>query len=215
MYSHLVEFIEERRTVETEVMTDTEKKDWHWDENVPTAYKTHGGKALGRWINNQWVAKHKGTLKKDREARLTKIGLRMEFSVNNTFMEPCDHNIQVACSGNGMAGCSNQCDNQLPHDNRLLWWRWRERRPLPSMDQNRHHSDSQTVNSSRKDRTQYGRDSLVKMLWSWPLRISTQIPGSHYPLLKVQLSHHSNGLSFRQGCPPLSRPYFWRGITSR
>lgn len=56
-----------------------------WDGNVPTTYKTKDGKALGRWINNQRSAKHKGVLKLDRELRLVSTGLKWSVLSTNAW----------------------------------------------------------------------------------------------------------------------------------
>jgi len=58
-----------------------------WDGNVPTNYKTVDGKALGRWVNNQRSAKHKGTLKRDRELRLVSTGLKWSVLSTNTWSD--------------------------------------------------------------------------------------------------------------------------------
>jgi hypothetical protein len=87
MYDCLVDFVEERRKVETKGMSDKEKKDWDWDGNVPTTYKTDDGKALGRWINNQRSAKHKGSLKKDREVKLMSTGLKWSVLSTNSWQD--------------------------------------------------------------------------------------------------------------------------------
>jgi hypothetical protein len=90
MYECLLRFVEERRKVETKGMTEKEKKDWGWDGNVPTTYKAKDGKALGRWINNQRSAKHKGSLKKDREVKLLRTGLKWSVLSTNTWQDMMD-----------------------------------------------------------------------------------------------------------------------------
>jgi len=59
--------------------------DWTWDGNVPTHYKTKDGKALGRWIGNQRAAKHKQTLKPDREQKLMRTGLKWTVLSTNAW----------------------------------------------------------------------------------------------------------------------------------
>ena len=85
MFECLLEFVEERRKEDTEGLSKEEKKDWVWDGNVPTNYKTSCGKALGRWVNNQRSAKSKGTLKEDREERLVAAGLKWSVLASNSW----------------------------------------------------------------------------------------------------------------------------------
>lgn len=60
-------------------------KEWKWDGNVPTTYKTKDSKALGRWINNQRSAKTKGSLKPEREERLLSTGLKWSVLSTNAW----------------------------------------------------------------------------------------------------------------------------------
>jgi hypothetical protein len=87
MFECLVKFIEDQKKDETKAMTDAQKKDWVWDGNVPTTYKTKDGKALGRWVNNQRSAKSKGTLKEEREVRLVNAGLKWSVLASNSWNE--------------------------------------------------------------------------------------------------------------------------------
>lgn len=87
MFDSLLAYIEERRQEDTLNSTEEEKKDWIWDGNVPTTYKTTDGKALGRWVNNQRSAKAKGTLKADREERLIQAGLKWSVLASNSWNE--------------------------------------------------------------------------------------------------------------------------------
>lgn len=87
MFDCLVEFIKERKEVETKDLSDEEIKDWAWDGNVPTTFKTKDGKALGRWVNNQRSAKSKGVLKEDREKRLVDAGLKWSVLASNSWNE--------------------------------------------------------------------------------------------------------------------------------
>jgi hypothetical protein len=66
-------------------MSEKEKKEVEWDGNVPTTYRTKDGKALGRWINNQRSAKHKGVLKKERELKLMGTGLKWSVLSTNSW----------------------------------------------------------------------------------------------------------------------------------
>ena len=90
MYDCLLAFVEDRRKEETVDMTEAEKKEWIWDGNVPTTFKSKEGKALGRWINNQRSAKSKGALKDDREQRLIDAGLKWSVLASNSWNEMLD-----------------------------------------------------------------------------------------------------------------------------
>ena len=90
MYDCLLAFVEYRRKEETVDMTEAEKKEWIWDGNVPTTFKSKEGKALGRWINNQRSAKSKGALKDDREQRLIDAGLKWSVLASNSWNEMLD-----------------------------------------------------------------------------------------------------------------------------
>lgn len=85
MFNCLVIYVKERRESETKGQSAEAKKAWEWDGNVPTTFKTKDGKALGRWINNQRSAKHKGTLKQDREIRLVSTGLKWSVLSTNAW----------------------------------------------------------------------------------------------------------------------------------
>jgi len=85
MFDYLLIYIEETRKEKTKDMIDEQKASWIWDGKVPTIYQTPSGKSLGRWINNQRVAKKKGTLKDDREARLASTGLLWEGQGNSSW----------------------------------------------------------------------------------------------------------------------------------
>lgn len=87
MFECLIEFIEERKGEETFGQSDEDKKEWSWDGNVPTTFKTKDGKALGRWVNNQRSAKSKGVLKDDREKRLVDAGLKWSVLASNSWNE--------------------------------------------------------------------------------------------------------------------------------
>lgn len=87
MFDYLVIFIKERREIETKDMSEEDAKEWVWDGNVPTTYKTKDGKALGRWVNNQRSAKSKGNLKDDREKRLVDAGLKWSVLASNSWNE--------------------------------------------------------------------------------------------------------------------------------
>ena len=87
MFDCLLEFIQERRTADTANLSEVEKKEWAWDGNVPTNYKTESGKALGRWVNNQRSAKGRGTLKDEREERLVEAGLKWSVMGPNSWNE--------------------------------------------------------------------------------------------------------------------------------
>jgi hypothetical protein len=77
MFEVLVRYIKEIREIATSHMNDKHKATWFWDGNVPNSYRTPCGKALGRWIGTQRLAKaNKDTLKDYREVRLTSTGLR-------------------------------------------------------------------------------------------------------------------------------------------
>ena len=86
MYECLVEFVEDQK-VDTRGMTERERKEIEWDGNVPTTYRTKDGKALGRWINNQRSAKHKGVLKKEREIKLMSTGLKWSVLSTNSWQD--------------------------------------------------------------------------------------------------------------------------------
>ena len=86
MYECLVEFVEQRK-VDTRGMTEKERKEVEWDGNVPTTYRTKDGKALGRWVNNQRSAKHKGVLKKEREIKLMSTGLKWSVLSTNSWQD--------------------------------------------------------------------------------------------------------------------------------
>mmetsp|Transcript_22915 Transcript_22915/g.35373 ORF Transcript_22915/g.35373 Transcript_22915/m.35373 type:complete len:788 (-) Transcript_22915:926-3289(-) len=88
MFECLVAFIDEQKKKEKSVTVDKQK--WEWDGNVPTTYKTSDGKALGRWINNQRSAKHKGVLKAEREARLIGTGLKWSVLSTNSWTDMMD-----------------------------------------------------------------------------------------------------------------------------
>ena len=90
MFDCLIEFIEERRQEECDDLPEDAKKEWAWDGNVPTTYKTKDGKALGRWVNNQRSAKSKGVLKDDREKRLVDAGLKWSVLASNSWNEMLD-----------------------------------------------------------------------------------------------------------------------------
>lgn len=90
MFLALLVYIEERRQEETVDFSEEERKEWSWDGNVPTTYKTPDGKALGRWVNNQRSAKSKGTLKADREERLVDAGLKWSVLASNSWNETLD-----------------------------------------------------------------------------------------------------------------------------
>jgi hypothetical protein len=85
MFDCLLMYVEEQKREETRGMSGTQKKEWEWDGNVPTTYKTKDGKALGRWVNNQRSAKSKGTLKEDRETRLVNSGLKWSVLMSSTW----------------------------------------------------------------------------------------------------------------------------------
>lgn len=85
MFDALVEFIQKRRLEDIEHLSDKEKEEWIWDGNVATNYKSHDGKALGRWVNNQRSAKSKGALKEDREQRLIDVGLKWSVLASNAW----------------------------------------------------------------------------------------------------------------------------------
>jgi hypothetical protein len=87
MFDCLLKFIDERRKEETDGLNEEEKKEWAWDGNVPTTFKTDDGKALGRWVNNQRSAKSKGALKDDREQRLVDAGLKWSVLACNSWNE--------------------------------------------------------------------------------------------------------------------------------
>jgi hypothetical protein len=87
MYECLLEFVQDRKKEDFVGLSDQEKKDWVWDGNVPTTYKTKDGKALGRWVNNQRSAKSKGVLKGDREKRLVDAGLKWSVLASNSWNE--------------------------------------------------------------------------------------------------------------------------------
>ena len=87
MFECLVEFIADRRTEETQGLSEKERNEWIWDGNVPTTFKTKDGKALGRWVNNQRSAKSKGVLKEEREDRLVKAGLKWSVLASNSWNE--------------------------------------------------------------------------------------------------------------------------------
>ena len=98
MFQCLLSFIEETRKEKSKLMNDEQMIAWVWDGKVPQHYKTPSGKPLGKWINTQRQAKKNGTLKDDREARLTNNGLRWgnwnysdtTNAVTNT-QEKCNH----------------------------------------------------------------------------------------------------------------------------
>lgn len=85
MLKCLLEYIIQQKEKLTPNLPDEDKKDWKWDGNVPTTFKTQCGKALGRWINNQRSAKNKGTLKEDRESRLVSTGLKWSVLSTNAW----------------------------------------------------------------------------------------------------------------------------------
>lgn len=87
MFDYLIIFIKERRGIETKDISEEDAKEWVWDGNVPTTYKTKDGKALGRWVNNQRSAKSKGNLKDDREKRLVEAGLKWSVLASNSWNE--------------------------------------------------------------------------------------------------------------------------------
>jgi len=89
MFDCLVAFIEEQKKKEQKAAAENKQK-WEWDGNVPTTYKTSDGKALGRWINNQRSAKHKGVLKAEREARLIGTGLKWSVLSTNSWTDMMD-----------------------------------------------------------------------------------------------------------------------------
>ena len=61
-----------------------------WDDNVPTTFKTADEKALGRWINNQQAAKHKGVVEKERETKLMSTGLKWSVLSTNSWQDMMD-----------------------------------------------------------------------------------------------------------------------------
>jgi Helicase associated domain len=89
MFECLLEFVEDQK-VDTTGMTEKEKKELEWDGNVPTTFKTKDGKALGRWINNQRSAKHKGVLRKERELKLMSTGLKWSVLSTNSWQDMMD-----------------------------------------------------------------------------------------------------------------------------
>lgn len=108
MFDCLLQFVQDRRTEETKDMTDEEKKDWVWDGNVPTTYKTNDGKALGRWVNNQRSAKSKGVLKEERETRLVSAGLKWSVLASNSWNEMLEElRIYVSAQVRGLCGHMN------------------------------------------------------------------------------------------------------------
>ena len=125
MFQCLLHYIEETRKERTQHIYDDEKKAWVWDGKVPQNYKTPSGKALGTWVTNQRVAKKKGALKDDREARLTNIGLRWgdwnsvstldtTNAITNT-QEKCNHPggcLYPAIEGKGL--CLNHYEPPQP-----------------------------------------------------------------------------------------------------
>lgn len=52
--------------------------------------KSKDGKALGRWVNNQRSAKHKGSLKLDREIKLVEAGLKWSVLSTNSWQDMMD-----------------------------------------------------------------------------------------------------------------------------
>eukprot|EP00934_Nitzschia_sp_Nitz4_P008155 Nitzschia sp. Nitz4//scaffold41_size133979//117900//120962//NITZ4_003371-RA/size133979-processed-gene-0.93-mRNA-1//-1//CDS//3329551542//8145//frame0 len=111
MFDCLLEFIEERRVEETTGLSDEEKKDWIWDGNVPTTFKTKDGKALGRWVNNQRSAKSKGVLKEDREERLVNAGLKWSVLASNCWNVMLDE-LRLYVAENTKAG--RKWDGNVP-----------------------------------------------------------------------------------------------------
>eukprot|EP00586_Coscinodiscus_wailesii_P009008 CAMPEP_0172522118 /NCGR_PEP_ID=MMETSP1066-20121228/292948_1 /TAXON_ID=671091 /ORGANISM="Coscinodiscus wailesii, Strain CCMP2513" /LENGTH=730 /DNA_ID=CAMNT_0013305089 /DNA_START=688 /DNA_END=2876 /DNA_ORIENTATION=+ len=86
MFECLLVFIKEKRE-DALSQPQVAGEEWEWDGNVPTTYKTKDGKALGRWINNQRSAKHKGVLKKERELRLVSTGLKWSVLSTNSWTD--------------------------------------------------------------------------------------------------------------------------------
>ncbi|KAL3910415.1 MAG: hypothetical protein SGILL_007698 [Bacillariaceae sp.] len=85
MFDCLIVFIEVQKKAETKGLSEAQKREWEWDGNVPTTYKTKDGKALGRWVNNQRSAKSKGTLKEEREIRLVNAGLKWSVLASSSW----------------------------------------------------------------------------------------------------------------------------------
>jgi len=83
MFQYLLDFIKETREEESKDMNDEKKAAWVWGGNIPTNYKTASGKLLGSWINTQRIAKRRGTLIEEREARLASTGLKWNIHTNN------------------------------------------------------------------------------------------------------------------------------------
>jgi hypothetical protein len=111
MFDCLLEFIEERREVETRGLSQSEKDDWIWDGNVPTTYKTKDGKALGRWVSNQRSAKSKETLREDREERLASAGLKWSVVMSGAWNEMFD---ELRHYVNEQAGQGKKWDGNVP-----------------------------------------------------------------------------------------------------
>eukprot|EP00559_Dactyliosolen_fragilissimus_P002081 CAMPEP_0184868146 /NCGR_PEP_ID=MMETSP0580-20130426/29324_1 /TAXON_ID=1118495 /ORGANISM="Dactyliosolen fragilissimus" /LENGTH=1157 /DNA_ID=CAMNT_0027368839 /DNA_START=724 /DNA_END=4197 /DNA_ORIENTATION=+ len=87
MLDELMKYKEEQREKQINSLSEEEKKEWVWDGNVPTMFKTKDGKALGRWINNQRSAKTKGNLKPERERRLLGTGLKWSVLTTNAWTD--------------------------------------------------------------------------------------------------------------------------------
>jgi hypothetical protein len=87
MFECLLLFIDDRKTEENIDLSEEDCKDWFWDGNVPTTFKSKDNKALGRWVNNQRSAKSKGVLKEDREKRLVDAGLKWSVLASNSWNE--------------------------------------------------------------------------------------------------------------------------------
>jgi len=83
MFDCLVEYVKQQNAKHAGTVRGG--KQWKWDGNVPTTYKTKDGKALGRWINNQRSAKTKGSLKPEREERLLSTGLKWSVLSTNAW----------------------------------------------------------------------------------------------------------------------------------
>eukprot|EP00980_Cylindrotheca_fusiformis_P010848 scaffold2462_cov127-Cylindrotheca_fusiformis.AAC.5 len=116
MFDCLLEFIEERKKEDAAEMSEEEFKDWVWDGNVPTTYKTRDGKALGRWVNNQRSAKSKGVLKEDRENRLIGAGLKWSVLASNSWNEMLEE-LRIYVSDQKKAG--RKWDGNVPTNYRI------------------------------------------------------------------------------------------------
>lgn len=116
MFECLIKYAEIKKAEGMKYLSGKEKEEYEWDGNVPTTYKTPDGKALGRWVNNQRSAKAKGNMRRDREEKLERTGLRWSNTPSNSWQDMMDE-LQVYIDEKTKGG--RKWDGNVPTNYRI------------------------------------------------------------------------------------------------